>query len=88
MEISMFAQLTNDFVNSSMLVLEAQEVMSLRIAKLLGGGPDVLQESNLMVTEKVIAFSEATMAAAVGQSADSIVSAYRDKASANLLRLS
>ena len=84
----MLASLAKLAVNSTMLAWETQEVVSLRLAKLAGGGPDAFEESHLMIAEKVIAFGEAAMSAASGRSADSIVSDNRDKVSANLRRLS
>jgi hypothetical protein len=84
----MLGQLTKFTFNSTMLAWEAQEVVSLRLAKLARGGPDASQETQLMITEKVIAFGEAAMSAATGGSADTILSAYRGKVSANLRRLS
>jgi hypothetical protein len=84
----MLTQLTKLAVNSTMLALETQEVVYLRIAKLASGGPGAFHESHLMITEKVIALGEAAMSTASGRSPDSIVSAYRDKVSANLRRLS
>jgi ABC-type phosphate transport system permease subunit len=75
-------------LNSTMLAWEAQEVMSLRIAKLARGGPDASEETHLMIMEKVSAFGEAAISVATGGSAESILSAYRDKVSANRHRLS
>jgi hypothetical protein len=84
----MFGPLAQFALNSTMLAWEAQEVVSLRIAKLARGGPDASNETHLMITEKLIALGEAALSAATGGSADSILSAYRDKVSANLHRLS
>ena len=84
----MLASLTSFAVNSTLLALEAQEVVSLRLAKLMWGGSDAFHESHLMITEKVNAFGEAAISAATGESANSIVLDYRDKVSANLRRLS
>ena len=83
----MLGQLTMFALNSTMLAWEAQEVVSLRIAKLARGGPNASQETQLMITEKVFAFGEAALSAATGASAESILR-YRDKVTANLLRLS
>ncbi len=84
----MLAQFAIFAVNSTLLAWESQEVVSLRMAKLASGGPGAFQETHLMISEKVMAFGEAALSVAIGRSPDSIVSAYRDKVSANLRRLS
>jgi hypothetical protein len=66
-------------LNTSMLALEAQQVIGLRLMKLTLGGPVATREANRMVAEKVIAFGEAAANVATGSTTRSVVKDYRKK---------
>lgn len=74
--------------DTMMLGLEAQQVMWLRALHLARGGKSGEREARRMVTEKVIAATQAAGSIAAGASAKSVVSAYRQKVRANKRRLS
>jgi hypothetical protein len=67
---------------------EAQRVIVLRLAKLAQGGTAAETESRRMVTEKLIAGTEAMTSLASGKSPDKIVRRYRTIMRANQRRLS
>jgi hypothetical protein len=70
-----------------MLALEADEVVGLRMAKLLGGGAGAGKEAAAMVTEKVLAAWVAGAKLAAGGSKRAVVRHYRKKVRANRKRL-
>jgi hypothetical protein len=79
----------------TMLAIEAQQVIAMRLTKMALGGPDVHKEAELMVSEKLETMAEGgrimTMAALGGKSdmgADKVVQLYRRKVRANRRRLS
>jgi hypothetical protein len=74
--------------NMSMLALESQRAIWLRLLKLSAGGPKARREAKRMVSEKVVAAGRATTRLAKGGSANSVVSGYRRKVRANVRRLS
>ena len=74
-------------LNISMLVLETQQVIGLRLLKLTLGGPAASREANRMVAEKMVAFGEAAGKAATGGTAGSVVKGYRKRVRANRRRL-
>jgi hypothetical protein len=74
-------------LDTSMLALETQQVIGLRLLKLTLGGPVATREANRMVAEKVIAFGEAAAKVATGSTTRSIVKGYRKKVRANRRRL-
>jgi len=80
---------------AAMLVLEAQQVIALRLMKLAQGGKGALPEARRMVAEKVAASQQAAQimarAAASGSpdgGADKVVRMLRTKVRANRKRLS
>ncbi len=79
---------------STMLAIESQQVIAMRLTKFALGGPDVQREAELMITEKLQSAAETThmlmMAALGGDStgAHKVVKHYRRKVSANVRRLS
>jgi hypothetical protein len=82
-------------MQSTMLAIEANQVIALRMAKLAMGGDRGGKETRLMVSEKIEAMAEAgrtvTMAALGGKSdlgAKKVVKLYRGKVRANRRRLS
>ena len=71
-----------------MLAVEANGVIALRMMKLMRGGRSARREAKLMVSEKIIAASEAAASLMAGASADEIVSRYRKHVARNANRLS
>jgi len=74
-------------LNTSMLALEAQQVIGLRLLKLTLGGPAASREANRMVAEKMTAFGEASAGVATGGTPASVVKGYRKRVRANRRRL-
>ncbi len=72
----------------AMAAFEAQRVIALRFVKLAQGGPAAQQEAQKMVSEKIMASTEAAMALASGSSPESVVRRYRTIMRANEKRLS
>jgi hypothetical protein len=66
---------------------EAQRVIGLRMAKLARGGAAAEAESRRMVTEKLEAAIESTIALGTGSSPRSVVRRYRTLMRANERRL-
>lgn len=82
-------------MESAMLAIESQQVIALRLTKMAFGGPDVQQEAELMVSEKLSAMVDSSQmllnAAMVGQAdfgAGKIIKHYRSAVRANRKRLS
>jgi hypothetical protein len=80
---------------STMLAIESQQVIAMRLTKFAMGGPDVMREAELMVSEKMRSMAETgqmmVMAALGGKhdlDAPKVVKHYRQKVSANVKRLS
>jgi hypothetical protein len=73
---------------TALLGFEAQRVISLRLMKLVGGGPAARSEARRMVTEKISAMAEAGGTLAGGGSANAVVSRLRTHVKANQKRLS
>jgi hypothetical protein len=73
-------------IDTTLLGLEAQSVIGLRLAQIaLGQGSPA--EAHLMMTEKMLAFMDAATAVAAGGSAHAIVEDYRRRVQANARRL-
>ena len=73
-------------IDTTLLGLEAQSVIGLRLAQIaLGQGSPA--EAHLMMTEKMLAFMDAATAVADGGSAHAIVQDYRRRVQANARRL-
>jgi hypothetical protein len=75
-------------LQTMMLGFEAQRVIGLRLAKLAVGDAAAAVEAQLMVTEKVAAFVEASTTLATGGSHKSVIRRYRSHVRANERRLS
>ncbi len=80
---------------STMLAIESQQVIAMRLTKIAFGGPDVQRETELMISEKLetmVESSQVMMMAAFGGKpdlgADKVMQLYRRKVSANRKRLS
>jgi len=91
---TMFPWATMAF-QSTMLAIEANQVITMRLTKMALGGPDVKREAELMVSEKLETMAQGgqmmMMAALGGQhdlGADKVMRLYRRKVRANRKRLS
>ncbi|WP_061937420.1 hypothetical protein [Aureimonas sp. AU22] len=73
--------------NVTLLAMESQQAVLLRLHRLGCGGPQSIDEANLMVREKIEAFSDAMRAAMAGGSFESVVDDYRSVVRANIERL-
>jgi len=71
----------------TLLGLEAQEVVALRLLRLAEGGRAAEAEANRMVDEKVSAFLEAANTLASGGAAEEVVRKLRRRVRANGRRL-
>jgi hypothetical protein len=76
------------FNSLMLLAVEANEVIALRMMKLMRGGRRARREANLMVSEKINAAFEATASLVAGASGDEIVHRYRQHVAKNAKRLS
>jgi hypothetical protein len=72
--------------DTTLLTLEAQSVIGLRLAQ-IAMGQGTPTEAQLMVTEKMLAFMDAATIVATGGSAEAIVEGYRKRVQANARRL-
>ena len=73
-------------MDTTLLTLEAQSVISLRLTQIaMGQGSSA--EVQLMMTEKMLAFMDAATAVAAGGSAHAVVEDYRRRVQANARRL-
>ena len=75
-------------MDATMLAIESQQVIGLRLIALAAGGAAGQAEAQRMVTEKVAAAGEAAMMMATGASTAKVVAGYRRKVRANARRLS
>jgi hypothetical protein len=71
----------------TMLAIESNNVIGLRLAKVAGGGTAALDEADLMVSEKILASSEAFNALANGACSLALINRYREIVAANADRL-
>jgi hypothetical protein len=82
-------------MQSTMLAIESQQVIALRLTKMAMGGADSQREAELMVSEKVQAMVDSgqmMFKAALGghadMGADKVIKHYRSTVQANRKRLS
>ena len=73
-------------LDSTVLGLEAQSVIGMRLAQ-IAMGQGTPAEAQLMVTEKMLAFMDAATTVATGGSAQTVVEGYRRRVQANARRL-
>ena len=71
-----------------MLSIEANQVIALRLMKLILGGRSARREAKLMVAEKIDAAFKANARILAGGSSDEIIRMYRRRVGANAKRLS
>jgi hypothetical protein len=74
-------------LDSTMLAVEAQSVVGLRLMMLGAGGTAAQTEVHRMLTEKASALIEATATLASGGSAHKVIAGYRKHVRANSRRL-
>ena len=74
-------------LDATMLAVEAQTVIGLRLMMLGAGGNAAQAEAHRMVAEKSRAFVEAVTALAMGGTAHTVVAGYRKHVRANARRL-
>lgn len=91
----MIVKSANPFMDATLLAMEAQQVIGLRLIKLAMGGPAAEAEVRQMIEEKMTATATATtmMTAAAmqgrpDQGAEDVVEMLRKKVRANRKRLS
>ena len=83
----MFVPFLRFSTDATMLAIEAQTVISARLTQFaLGQGTGA--ETNLMVSEKILALAEAVFTVAAGGSVHEVVRGYRKHVRANMRRLS
>ena len=75
------------FHSLTMLAIDANRVVGLRVMKLMLGGKGARREAQLMVSEKIDAAFEASASLMAGASGDEIVRQYRRRVAANAKRL-
>ena len=73
---------------ATMLALEANSVIGLRLIRIAHGDVDATREVNLMVQEKVDAAAEAMTTLAGGGSIEAVLAGYRRRVAYNAQRLS
>jgi hypothetical protein len=73
---------------TTMLAIEANSVIGLRLLKIGQGGVDAVQEAHLMVQEKVDAGAEAMATLVGGGSIETVLAGYRRRVAFNAQRLS
>lgn len=73
-------------IDTTLLGLEAQSVIGLRLAQIVTGRGSPA-EAHLMMTEKMLAFMDAATTVAAGGSAHTVVEDYRRRVQANARRL-
>jgi hypothetical protein len=83
----MFAYWIKLSLDSTMLAVEAQTVIGLRLMMLGAAGTAAPTEVHRMVTEKASAFIDATATLARGGSAHKVIAGYRKHVRANSRRL-
>ena len=75
------------FHSLTMLAIDANRVIGLRVIKLMLGGRGARREAELMVSEKIDAAFKASASLMAGASGDEIVRQYRQRVAANAKRL-
>lgn len=73
--------------SATMLAIEANGVMVLRLLRLSEGGKEAWSEAELMVSEKVDALIEAGGSLCGGGSPSMVIGRYREHVAANAKRL-
>ena len=74
-------------IEATLLAVEAQQVVGLRLMKIAFGGAAAQAEIARMLTEKSTAAAETALTVATGGSARKVVKRYRSRVKANARRL-
>ena len=74
-------------VDATLLAIEAQQVVGLRLMKIASGGAAAQAEIQRMLTEKSTAAAETGILVAAGGSPRQVVKRYRSRVKANARRL-
>jgi hypothetical protein len=82
----MIAPWTKLTLDTALLAMEAQTVIGMRLSQ-IAMGRGTAAETQLMVTEKMLALVEAAGTVAMGGSAHKVVRGYRKRVRANVRRL-
>ena len=82
----MLAPWTKLTLDTALLAIEAQTVIGMRLSQ-IAMGRGTTAETQLMVTEKMLALVEAAGTVAMGGSAHKVVRGYRKRVRANVRRL-
>ena len=82
----MIMPLTKLTLDTALLAMEAQTVIGMRLSQ-IAIGRGTAAETQLMVTEKMLALVEAAGTVAMGGSAHKVVRGYRKRVRANVRRL-
>jgi hypothetical protein len=82
----MIMPLTKLTLDTALLAMEAQTVIGMRLSQ-IAMGRGTAAETQLMVTEKMLALVEAAGTVAMGGSAHKVVRGYRKRVRANVRRL-
>ncbi len=77
----------NSWFAMTMLAIESNEVIGLRVARIAAGGAGAWDETELMISEKLSAGVEAATALLSGASALSVINRYRELVAANSERM-
>ena len=84
---SEFGEARRMFHSLTMLAIDANHVVGMRVMKLMVGGRGARREAQIMVSEKIDAAFEANASLMAGASGDEIVRRYRRRVAANAKRL-
>ena len=71
----------------TLLAIESNSVIAMRVMKLMAGDVAAMQEARLMIGEQVDAAFEATASLIAGASGDEIINRYRQHVAVNAKRL-
>ena len=76
------------FHSATMLAIDSTRVMALRLTKIAGGGMEAVDETQLMVSEKIRAGVEAMEMLISGGTTTAVLNRYQEHVTANVGRLS
>jgi hypothetical protein len=76
------------FHSATMLAIESSRVIGLRLTRIAGGGMEAVDETQLMVSEKIRAGVEAMETLISGGTTTAVLNRYQEHVAANIGRLS
>lgn len=77
----------NPWYDATLLAMHSSGVVFLRAMRLAGGGPEAQDESQRMVSEKILANATAASVLMAGGSLQSVIAGYQAVVDANTARL-